>query len=174
MPEAIVKHDGAEKNDGARHAAKRFIAKLRQDHPHLQCIITEDSVSANAPHIQTLQDHGLHDMLGVKESDHTFLFHQVQAAEHAGGVTYSERHDRATALRHRFRFVNDVPLNDSNADVRVNCIEYWEMGDDKIQHCSWVTDVRVTQRTVFHLMRGGRARWKMDNETCKTLVRRDS
>ena len=29
MPEAIVKQDGADKNDGERHAAQRFMAKLR-------------------------------------------------------------------------------------------------------------------------------------------------
>src|SRR5258706_14409582 len=27
----------------------------------------------------------------------------------------------------------------------------------------------VTQRNVYHLMRGGRARWKIANETCNTL-----
>jgi len=27
MPEAIIKHDGTEQNDGERHAAKRFIVK---------------------------------------------------------------------------------------------------------------------------------------------------
>ncbi len=44
MPEPIIKQDGTEKNDGERNAAKRFIAKLRQDHPHLKFIITEDSL----------------------------------------------------------------------------------------------------------------------------------
>ena len=33
MPEPIVKQDGTSKNDCERNAAKRFIAKLRQDHP---------------------------------------------------------------------------------------------------------------------------------------------
>ncbi len=169
MPEPIVKHDGADKNDGARNAAKRFVAKLRQDHPHLTFIVTEDSLSANAPHIQTLQDHDLHSILGVKEGDHAFVFNQVQAAEHAGRVTYDERHDRAAGLVHRFRFVNQVPLNDSNADLRVNFLEYWEIGEDKGQHFRWVTDLRVSQRTVFRLMRGGRARWKIENEPCNTL-----
>ena len=60
-----------------------------------------------------------------------------------------ERHDRAAGLVHRFRFVNDVPLNASNADVRVNFIEYWEMGEDKVQHFSWVTDLRVSKRNVY-------------------------
>ena len=70
---------------------------------------------------------------------------------------------------HRVRCVNDVPLNASRADVRVNVIEYGEMGQDPVQHFSWVTDVRVKKRNVYQLMRGGRARWKSENETCNTL-----
>jgi hypothetical protein len=169
MPEPIVNRDGTAKNDCERHAAKRFVAKLRQDHPHLKFIVTEDSLRSNAPHIATLQDDDLHSILGVKEGDHASLFQQVQAAEHAGRVTWYERHDRAAGLVHRFRFLNDVPLNASNGEVRVNFIAYWEMGPDKVQHFSWVTDLRVTKRHVFHLMRGGRARWKIENETCNTL-----
>jgi hypothetical protein len=169
MPEPIGQDDGTEKNDCERHAAKRFVAKLRQDHPHLKCIITEDSLSSNAPHIETLQPYDLHYILGVKEGDHTFLFQQVQAAEQAGRVTYYQRHDRAARVLHRFRFVHEVPLNASNVDVRVNCIEYWEIGDTKVQHFRGVTDLRVSQRNVFHLMRGGRARWKIENETFNTL-----
>jgi hypothetical protein len=169
MPEPIVQQDGTDKNDGERNAAKRFMAKLRQDHPHLKFIVTEDSLSAKAPHIETLQDHGLHDILGVKEGDHAYLCEQVQAAAQAGRVTYSERHDRAAGVVHRYRFVNDLPLNASNADVRVNFIEYWEIGHNQVQHFRWVTDLRVSKRNVYHLMRGGRARWKIENETVNTL-----
>ena len=162
MPEPLVPQDGTVQNDGERHAAKRFLVKLRQDHPHLKCMVTADRLSANAPHIETLHAHGLHSILGVKEGDHASLFHQVQAAEHLGRVTSDERHDRAAGLVHRFRFVNDVSLNESNAAIRVNCIEYWARGTDRIQHCSWVTDFRVSQRNVYALMRGGRARWKIE------------
>jgi len=169
MPEPIGQHDGTDKNDCERNAAKRFVVKLRQDHPHLKGIVTEDSLSSNAPHIETLQHHDLHYILGVKEGDHSFLFQQIQAAEHAGRVTHYERHDRAAGVIHRFRFINDVPLNASNVDVRVNFIAYWETGDGKVQHFSWVTDLRVSKRNVFHLMRGGRARWKIENETFNTL-----
>ena len=100
MPEPIGKYDGTDKNDCERHAAKRFIVKLRQDHPHLKFIVTEDSLSSNAPHIETLQNHALHYILGVKEGDHTFLFQQVQEAEHAGRATLYERHDRAARVVH--------------------------------------------------------------------------
>jgi hypothetical protein len=169
MPEPIIKQDGTAKNDCERNAAKRFTAKLRQDHPHLKFIVTEDSLSSNAPHIETLHSHGLHYILGVKDGDHAYLFEQVQAAEQAGRVTSYERHDRAACVVHRFRFVNDVALNTSHRDVRVNFIEYWEMGAHKVQHFSWVTDLHVSPRNVYHLMRGGRARWKIENETFNTL-----
>ena len=169
MPEPIVRHDGTAKNECERNAAKRFVAKLRQDHPHLTCIITEDSLSANAPHIETLHTYGLHDILGGKAGDHASLFQEGEAAEQAGRVTSYERHERAAGLVHRFRFLNDVPLNASHAEVRVNFVEYWEIGQDKVQHFSWVTDLRVNKQHVFHLMRGGRARWKIENETFNTL-----
>jgi hypothetical protein len=169
MPEPIVKQDGTAKNDGERTATKRVSTKLRQDHPHLKFSITEDALRSNAPHIETLHDYGCHYMLGVKDGEHAYVFQQGQAAEEAGRVTSYERHDRAAGLVHRFRFVNDLPLNGSRTDVQVNFIEYWEMRQDQVQHCSWVTDLRVSKRTVYTRMRGGRARWKIENETFNTL-----
>ena len=169
MPEPIIKQDGTEKNDCERNAAKRFIAKLRQDHPHLKLIVTEDGLSSNAPHIETLHDYECHYILGVKEGDHGYLFEQVQAAEQEGRVSHYERHDRGAGIVHQFRFINDMPLNESRSDVRVNFIEYWEVSRDKVQHFSWVTDFRVTKSNVYQLMRGGRARWKIENETFNTL-----
>ena len=169
MPEPIIKRDGTEKNDCERNAAKRFITQLRRDHPHLKLIVTEDSLSSNAPHIQMLHDHHLHYILGVKEGDHSYLFGYVAAAEQAGRVTYYDRDDPETGLHHRFRFSSDVPLNESNDALRVNFLECWEWAGDQVQHFSWVTDLRVHKGTVYQLMRGGRARWRIENETFNTL-----
>jgi hypothetical protein len=125
MPEPSIKQDGADKNDCERNAAKRLIAKLRRDHPHLKVIVTADSLSANAPHIEVLQDHHLHYILGVKEGDHAYWFEHVAAAERAGRVLSYDREDTKTGLHHRFRFARDVPLNEANGDLRVN---FWSAG----------------------------------------------
>src|SRR5262245_52018436 len=108
MPEPIIKPDGTSKNDCERNAAKRFIIKLRQDHPHLKVVVTEESLSSSAPHIQWLHDHDLHYILGVKAGDHAALFAHVAAAEQAGRVTYYEREDATAGLRQRFRFVSNM------------------------------------------------------------------
>jgi hypothetical protein len=72
MPEPMITQDGTNKNDGERHAATRFLATRRQDHPHLHWIGTADRLSATAPHSEMLQAHDVHDLLGVKEGDHAF------------------------------------------------------------------------------------------------------
>jgi hypothetical protein len=170
MPEPIIKQDGETKNDCERNAAKRFLDKLRHDHPHLNLIVIEDGLSSNAPHIRALQDHHVHYILGVKEGDHGFLFENVRQAETAGQVTVFEHVDEATGVRHRFRFLNDVPLNESNQDLSINFLEYWEIRPDgRQQHFSWVTDFQLEEQNVYQIMRGGRARWKIENETFNTL-----
>lgn len=69
MPAPIVQPDGTAKNDGERHAATRCMATLRQDHPHRTCLITEESLRAHAPPIETLHEYGGRSLLGVKAGD---------------------------------------------------------------------------------------------------------
>lgn len=167
MPEPIIKQDGVEKNDCERNAAKRFFEKLREDHPHLPLIVTEDALSSNAPHIQALKAHNLRFILGVKESDHAFLFNQVaQAREEGCSVEYEFTKN---GVLHRFHFVNQVPLNASNPDLLVNFIEYWEVTDKGERYFSWITDFIIEHSNVYTIMRAGRARWKIENETFNTL-----
>ena len=167
MPEPIIKQDGEEKNDCERNAAKRFFEKLRQDHPHLRLIVTEDALSSNAPHVRELQKHKLHFILGVKQSDHAYLFAQVAQADQDGRSTHFEISE--CGVTHRFHFVNQLPLNASNPDVIINFIEYWEIADQKEQYFAWITDFTISRTNSYAIMRGGRTRWKIENETFNTL-----
>jgi len=167
MPEPIMRQDGETKNDCERNAAKRFLAHLKQDHPHLTFTITEDALSPNAPHIRELEKHGFHYILGVKEGDHEYLFEQVALARQEGRTTEFEQRDGKVV--HRFSFINQMPLNKSNPDLLVNFMEYWEIREDETQHFCWVTDFTISKLNAFSIMRGGRARWKVENETFNTL-----
>ena len=167
MPEPIIKQDGETKNDCERNAAKRFLVQLKQDYPHLSFTITEDALSPNAPHIRELMKHGFHYILGVKEGDHQYLFEQVALARQEGRTTEFEQ--REGRVVHRFSFINQVPLNKSNPDLLVNFIEYWETKKGKTRHFSWVTDFTIVKLNALAIMRGGRARWKVENETFNTL-----
>ena len=170
MPELIVKQDGQTKNDCERNAAKRLLKKVKKDHPKLKLIIIEDGLSSNAPHIRDIQENGWHHILGVKEGDHKFLFKYINDAQKKNEVTEFEIRDpKNPQIIHRFRYYNQVPLNESNQDVLINFIEYWEISPKKTQHFSWITDFTVTKENAYELMRGARARWKIENETFNTL-----
>ena len=168
-PEPILEQDGSAKQDCERNASKRWLNDFKKDHPKLKAIITEDSLSSNAPHIKELRKLNLEFILGVKNKDHKFLFNHAEAQKKMGKVTeHTIIEDEKT---HIFSFINDVPLNASNQDVRINFLEYWEINNKtgKKQHFSWVTDFKLTKKIVYDIMRGGRARWKIENETFNTL-----
>jgi hypothetical protein len=169
MPEPRVKQDGPEQNAGARRAAQRVRAKRRQDHPHLTWSGTADGRSATAPPLQVLHDHHLHDILGVKEGAQADVCEQVAVAEPAGRVTDDDREASETGLRHRCRCVRNVPRTEAHADLRINFLACWEWDQDTVQPCSWLTDLRVHQGTVYPRMRGGRARWRSAHEPFQTL-----
>ncbi len=169
-PEMIIKQDGTSKNDCERNAAKRFLEKLRKDHPHLPIIITEDALSPNAPHINELKKHNCSFILGVKPADHEFLFNHVNNALQNGETTKFEYIDEQNPkVTHSFHFLNNVPLNKSNQDLPVNFLEYREISEEGTKYFSWVTDFTVTKQNAYQIMRGGRARWKIENETFNTL-----
>jgi hypothetical protein len=169
MPEPIRKQDGQAKNDCERNASKRFLEAFRQDHPHLRVIVTEDGLSANGPHILELQRLGFHFILGAKPGDHAALFQRMECAYQDGEAQTLTLEDTATGALHHFRWVVQVPLNDSHPDLLINLLEYWEVSSDGVKYFSWVTDLPLTPATVFIVMRGGRARWKIENETFNTL-----
>ena len=169
-PEPIIQQDGQAKNDCERNATRRWLKRFRQEHPHLPVIVVEDALSANAPHLRDLREAGAHYIIGVKPGDHAFLFEHLQTLDEAGQMQVLTLEDPATGVVHHFRFGNGVPLNESNPDELVNVLEYWEIHPDgKVQHFSWITDFLLIPENVWDIMRGGRARWKIENETFNTL-----
>jgi hypothetical protein len=72
---------------------------------------------------------------------------------------------------HKIRFYNGVPLNNTDPDFEVNFLEYWEYNPEgkEIYHNTWITDIKITEANALKICQGGRARWKIENETFNTL-----
>lgn len=167
-PEPIEKQDGSEKNDCERNAAKRLLRRIRQEHPHLKLIVVEDGLASNAPHIRELQNQNMHFILGAKPGDHPFLFDQVFAAFEANRVTSICWTEGEVLCE--ISFINDMPLNESNQDLRVNWLQYGEYGPNGAERkWTWVTDLEISRQNARRLVKGGRCRWKIENETFNTL-----
>jgi len=74
-------------------------------------------------------------------------------------------------ITHCFRIVYNAPLNKGSQDIEVTFVEYWEDNPKRKKplRFSWITDLPVTEENAYELMRGARARWKIENETFNTL-----
>lgn len=165
-PEPIMKSDGQKKNDCERNASKRLLSSLKRAHPHLKLIVVEDGLASNGPHIQLLKSLNYRFILGAKATDHTFLFDWVEQTKDTRHVEMTTQ----TGMHYQFRYLNHVPLNDAHFDLEVNFLEVIETtSKGKTQRFSWVTDIELTDENIMTVMRGGRARWKIENETFNTL-----
>ena len=175
-PEMITRKDGEKKNDCERNAAKRFITAFREDHPHLKTIVVEDGLASNAPHIRHLQKHDLRFILGAREGDHKALYNWVDTHPDTQALSRRERTNKGV-ITHQFRWLNNVPLNDSNFDLKVNVLFYSETKpigkkqdkEVKTTKWGWVSDLPLNETTVMPMMRAARSRWRIENENMKIL-----
>lgn len=169
VPEPIKRKDGMSKNDCELNACKRLLPSIREDFPKLKILIVEDALSANAPHIRLLEDLSFSYILVAKPSNNAYLFDKVQEGYKNGTLQQFETLNKDGTKR-IYNYINDIPLNASNPDLLVNFLEYWEFKDEKqVYHNSWITDVELSQDNVYEVMKGGRSRWKIENETFNTL-----
>lgn len=166
-PEPITKPDGATKNDCESNAAKRFLADLKREHPRLQATIVSDALSANAPHINRLEELGYYYIINVKPDGNPSLFEWLE------GVELEEITTIVGKNTYKFRYYNEVPLNDTKNAPQVNfleCVATEVIGKRVVtKKFTWVTNHKITKDNVVDLMKGGRARWKIENETFNTL-----
>jgi hypothetical protein len=171
-PEPIIKQDGDTKNDCERNASRRFFGHFRREHPKLPVIVVADALSANAPLIADLREHDFRFILAIKPGSHAFLFEQMRTASETGQAHVLTLQD-ADGTLHHYRWLEKASLNESNPDVLVTMLEYWEIppkgSKAPLRHFSWVTDLPVNEESAPVLVRGGRARWHIENETFNTL-----
>lgn len=165
-PEPITKQDGTVKNDCERNAFRRFLVDLKKEHPRLKLIIVCDALSANAPHIQQVEEAGYGYITVVKPEGNKSLFEWVKGATRTVYKTVGKN-------KYTFRYVNQIPTNATKNAPLTNFIEceWTELNGNKINKgsCSWVTSHKITDENLHELMLGGRARWKIENETFNTL-----
>jgi hypothetical protein len=167
--EPILREDGAEKNDCERNAAKRLSAALDEPYHDLPILLVEDALYANAPHIRQITGYGWRYVLNVKPDSHESLFKQF-AGRQASGQVKELRLSDERGVEHYFAWTNDLCLNQSAIDIKVNFLLYEQTTPDgQLKRWTWITNLGLSARSVEKVMHAGRSRWKIENETFNTL-----
>jgi hypothetical protein len=166
-PEMISKQDGVAKNDCEKRALQRFLSKLENEHPQLKLTLACDALSANTPTINEIKEYGHSFIINVKPGGNKSLFEWIE------GLDLQKLHITVGNNKYAFRYINGIPLNDVKNAPTVNFLECksTEIDGKKVTETTftWVTDHKITNENAYLIMKGGRARWKIENETFNTL-----
>jgi len=140
---------------------------LKKEHPRLQLTIVSDSLSASTPQINEIKSFGYHFITNVKPKGNKALFDFINVIE------LLEEHITVEKNSYTLRYINNVPLNDNKEAPMVNFLECVaiEVKGRKTQEkrFTWITDHKLTKKNAYLIMKGARARWKIENETFNTL-----
>jgi Transposase DDE domain len=138
-------------------------------YPDLKIVLVEDALYANAPHIRQITSYGWRFILNVKPDSHESLERQF-AGRRTSGQVKELRITDPQGIKHYFAWTGDLCLCESAIDVKVNYLLYEQTDkQEKIARWTWITNIPLNARSVEAVMRGGRARWKIENETFNTL-----
>jgi hypothetical protein len=169
-PEPITNKDGSKKQDCEINAGKRLVSKIRRTHPKLKIIITGDGLYSKQPFVDELKEADMSYILVAKPTDHKILFEWVDELT-ALGDGHKLKIKQPKDKRHEYEWINHVPLNGTKNADQVNFFQF-KIVDKKgkvTYKNSWVTDIPIDRSNIKKLVKGGRARWKIENETFNTL-----
>ena len=126
-------------------------------------IIVLDGLYADAPMIKLLKALKFHFIITAKRNDLKYLFEFYKASEKGEVKMLDEKKESGLF------YTNKLPLNDKNSDVEVNVLECFEKTKKGDKHFCWITDLELKESNVASIAKGGRARWRIENETFNTL-----
>src|SRR3990167_2874499 len=172
MPEEIYNTDGATKQDCEMNAGKRLIPNLKKVHPQLGIIMTGDDLFSRQPIIEDTLAARMHYIYVAKPSSHKYLIEWLAAYPKLNNIEIT---DPKKNVRHVYEWMNVVPLHGGENTIKTNYFSYRmftknKKGKEIIGYQnSWVTDIEVSEDNVQTLVKGGRCKWKIENECFNTL-----
>ncbi len=169
VPEFIVPQDGHDKQDCENAAAKRWLAQHGKCLSALKVTVLGDDLYCCQPLCQQLLDQQFHFILVCRPESHTTLY------EHLEGIKLPtltrKRWTGKVEETYTYRYLNGVPLRDSDDALLVNWCEITvSRPDGKVTYKNtFATNHMLNDDNVAEIVRAGRTRWKVENENNNTL-----
>jgi len=168
-PEFITPQDGHKKQDCENTAAKRWLQQHAHQYNDLGITILGDDLYCKQPLCELILKEGFNFILVCKPDSHKTLYEWIAGQEIQKVVV-----KRWTGKRREidiYRFVNQVPLRDSDDALNVNWCELTttlEEGTILFRN-AFATNHEITKTNVAKIVKDGRTRWKVENENNNTL-----
>lgn len=152
------------KQDCELRAFYRMAPQLKKDFPQLPVCILADSLYAAAPFFKIVLMNKWHFIATFKEGAIPTLFDEFRTlAKLSPENSITRRDDKVLQI---FTWVNHLDYADMKLSV-LECVETnVETGEKK--RFVWITDMEVSHSNYPAIAKGGRLRWKIENEGFNT------
>jgi hypothetical protein len=168
-PEFITPQDGHDKQDCESRAVRRWLVTHGKRYARFRPIYLGDDLFSRQPICQAVLAAGGHFLFVCKPESHKAI-----EGFRAGIVldTLTKRVRRGKqCVTHKYQWLTGVPLRGDEKAITVNwlMIEILNAAGEVTYRNSFITDLDVGADNVADLAAGGRARWKIENETFNVL-----
>lgn len=172
-PEFVQPQDGEEKQDSEIAAGKRWLADWGKMYSPWGTTLLGDDLYCHQPFCEAAATEGFDFLFVCKPDSHTLLYEWVEDFERNKQVQtlQCKRREKGKQLHYHYRYLNDLPLRNSDDALTVNWCEVTVTDSKgKVTYCNaWATSHRVHQANVADLVEAGRSRWKIENENNNVL-----
>jgi hypothetical protein len=172
-PEFIQPQDGHDKQDCELAASSRWLNRWAPRYAPWGATLLGDDLYCHQPFCEQVLAQGMDFIFTCKPGSHALLTEWVDDFARSGQVqTLTRSHWNG---RHRltdtYRYVNQVPLRDSDDALLVNWCELTTTDEagQILYRNAWATSHRIEHGNVQTIATAGRTRWKIENEGNNTL-----
>ena len=172
-PQFVLPQDGHDKQDCELAAAGRWLDQWGAHYAPWGITYLGDDLYCHQTHCQRVLGQKADVLFTCKPDSHSTRYEWVADFAHCAKVMTAV-HYRRTGKKQftdTYRYVNQVPLRNSDDALMVNWFELVTTAPDGtvLFNTAWATSHRVTIENVVSLAAAGRARWKIENENNNTL-----
>ena len=173
-PEFIRPQDGHDKQDCENAAAKRWIKAHSRSERETPITLLGDDLYCNQPLCETAKDAGYQFIFVCKRTSHQELYEWVDYLERIGEVQALTKFEiqGKKRLSYQYRYLNRVPIRACEPVMEVNWCELrvTDTGSGKtLYYNTFATCHDLNDENLVEIVRAGRARWKVENESNNVL-----
>jgi hypothetical protein len=173
-PEFIKKQDGKTKQDCENAAVKRWLLINPRGEEKNQITLLGDDLYSRQPICELALEKGYNFIFVAKPSSHEKLYEWLDYSEKSGKMSIGEikKYEKGQRRVYRYRYVNDLPLRETEPSLMVNWyeVEIWDRAKNKVIYKnSFITNHELSNSNILKMIVSGRTRWKVENENNNIL-----
>ena len=173
-PEFIKKQDGKTKQDCENAAVKRWLLRnpiKREKNPRT---LLGDDLYSRQSICELALEQGYNFIFVAKPSSHKSLYEWLDFSEKNEEMRIGEikKYEKGKRRIYRYRYVNNIPMRESEPSLMVNWyeVEIFDTAKNKVIYKnSFISNHELNEQNVLAMMKSGRTRWKVENESNNIL-----